>query len=205
LNEQKKRNPVPWLLTAAAVALTAGLWLSMQLASNTDRRGMQETSAITVLPQPRALPAVGMVDHHGRPFDTADLEGQWSLLFMGFTNCGHVCPTTMAKLRIIHDGVKKPLRVVFMSVDPGRDTPDRIHSYITGFGESFTGITGDTAEIDELAAALGVPYFVDDAEGSYTVDHSSALFLVDPSASYAGVISQPLEIDEIVAELDRLM
>jgi protein SCO1/2 len=112
---------------------------------------------------------------------------------------------TMAKLRIIRNGVEQPLRVVFMSVDPGRDTPDKIHSYITGFGESFTGITGDPAEIDRLAAALGVPYFVDDAEGSYTVDHSSALFLVDPSASYAGVISQPLEIDEIVAELDRLM
>jgi protein SCO1/2 len=193
------------MLTAAALALAAGLWLSLQLASNTKDRPAQVASAITVLPQPRSLPAIDMVDHHGRPFSNADLEGQWSLVFMGFTNCGHVCPMTMAKLRIIQDGVEKPLRVVFLSVDPGRDSPAKIHRYITGFGDSFTGITGDAAMIDNLASALGAPYFVDDAEGAYTVDHSSALFLINPSASYAGVISQPLDIDAIIMELDGML
>jgi protein SCO1/2 len=193
------------MLTAAALALAAGLWLSLQLASNTKDRPAQVATAITVLPQPRSLPAIDMVDHHGLPFSNADLQGRWSIVFMGFTNCGHVCPMTMAKLRIIHDGVEKPLRVVFLSVDPGRDSPEEIHRYISGFGDRFTGITGDAAVIDDLASALGAPFFVDDAEGTYTVDHASALFLIDPSASYAGVISQPLDIDAIVRELNGLL
>lgn len=205
MNDKQAKNPVPRMLAAAAVTLAAGLWLSLQLASQTDSQVAQDMMAITVLPEARTLPAIDLVDHHARPFGTENLEGQWSLLFMGFTNCGHVCPMTMAKLRVIHDGVEKPLNVVFLSVDPGRDTPDRIHAYITGFGEAFTGVTGEAAEVDKLASALGVPYFVDDTEGSYTVDHSSALFLIDPSASYAGVISQPLDIDAIVGQLNRLL
>ncbi|MFW2404953.1 MAG: SCO family protein [Gammaproteobacteria bacterium] len=205
MNDKPRTNPVPWMLTAAAAALAAGLWFSLQLASKTDRPVMQEMMAVTVLPEARPLPAVALVDHHAESFGTEDLAGEWSLLFMGFTNCGHVCPMTMAKLRIIQDGVDKPLRVVFLSVDPGRDTPEKIHSYVTGFGESFAGITGATAEIDKLAKALGAPYFVDDTKGAYSVDHSSAVFLVDSSAAYAGVISQPLEIDAIVAELDRML
>ena len=97
------------------------------------------------------------------------------------------------------------VRNVFMSVDPGRDSPEKIHRYINGFGDRFTGITGDGAVIDDLASALGAPFFVDDAEGAYTVDHSSALFLIDPSASYAGVISQPLDIDAVVRALNGLL
>ncbi|MBT8441506.1 MAG: SCO family protein [Gammaproteobacteria bacterium] len=205
MSKRRNGSPVPLLLTVAAIALAAGLWLSYQLASKSGAPGVDDMAAITVLPQPRALPAVALVDHHARPFGIADLAGEWSLLFMGFTNCGHVCPMTMAKLRIIQDGVEKPLRVLFLSVDPGRDSPAKIHDYITSFGERFTGISGEPAEIDSLASALGAPYFVDDTEGAYTVNHSSALFLIDPSAAYAGVISQPLDLAAIVAELDGLM
>ena len=195
--ERKRLNPL--VPVVVAIAVTAGAWFGLQTTR------APEMTVVTLLPGGRALPEIVMTDHHGNTYGRANLENRWSLVFMGFTNCGHVCPMTMAEMSLIRDGVGDELNVVFLSVDPGRDTPEIIHDYVRSFNEGFAGITGDPAEIDKLAAGLGAPYFVTDTEDSYTVDHSSTLFLIDPSASLAGVISQPLEIDAIVKDLRNIL
>jgi protein SCO1/2 len=205
MNDASKKRIKPWIPVVAAIAVTAGVWFGLQNAAKREMSTMPQSSAVTVLPSGPALPEFRLIDHHGKAFGRANLENRWSLVFFGFTNCGHVCPMTMAEMRLIRDGVDESLNVVFLSVDPGRDTPQIIHEYVRSFGEDFVGITGDAEEIDKIARALGAPYFVNDSGDSYTVDHSATLFLIDPTASLAGIISQPLEIDAIVKDLGDIL
>ena len=194
-----------WALLITVSMVAAGFWISLQFTPDTSVATASKPTAITLLSTTRALPKITMVDQHIQTFTQMDFKGHWSLVFMGFTNCGHVCPTAMAEIRIIHDGVNEPLRVVFISVDPERDTPEIIGQFVESFDESFIGITGTHIEIEKLAAALSAPYFVDNSDGRYIVDHSAALFLIDPTASLAGVITQPLEINTIIEELNLLL
>jgi len=123
---------------------------------------------------------------------------------MGFTNCGHVCPMTMARMRAIADEVEYPLNVLFVSVDPGRDTPEVIAEYVRRFDEDFTGVTGEAAEIDKLAAALGAPYVVEISDDKYIVDHSSAIFLIGPDGGFRGVTTAPHDVNKVAADLNQL-
>jgi protein SCO1 len=205
MNKNSQKLTGLWVLLITVIMVATGAWISRQISSKTQVATVSESSAITLLSTTRALPKLKMVDQNTQTFTQMDFKGHWSLVFMGFTNCGHVCPTAMAEIRMIHDGVNEPLRVVFISVDPERDTPEIIGQFVESFDESFIGITGTHIEIEKLAAALSAPYFVDNSGGSYIVDHSAALFLVDPTASLAGVITQPLEIDTIIEELNLFL
>lgn len=159
----------------------------------------------TVFPNSRSLPEFALLDQDGELFTDSRLAGNWTLLFMGFTNCGHVCPMTMAKMRAIKSEMKGTIDVLFVSVDPDRDTVDVVRDYVDSFDASFTGVTGDPAEVDKLANALGAPYFVDQSEDGYIVDHSAALFLIDPTGAYAGVMSAPHDVQAIVSDLSKLL
>ena len=191
------------LIVLAVAALAGGIWSSLQL--RTAQPAAAPMTAVTVVPTPRKIAAVELIDKNNAAFGAANFEGQWSLVFMGFTSCGHVCPMTMARIRTIRDGVSTPLNVVFVSVDPNRDSPEKIKSYVEGYASNFMGVTGSPAELDKLANALGAPYFVDTDPENYIVDHPSTLFLINPDAALAGVISQPLEIEAVIAELDELL
>jgi protein SCO1/2 len=156
------------------------------------------------LQSPRVLPEFQMVDKNGESVGRDIFSGNWSLVFMGFTSCGHICPTKMAEMRMIQAQLQAPLNIVFVSVDPGRDTPEVIKQYVESFEKSFFGMTGSAETIETFASALGAPYFVDPAPERYIVDHSSALFLIGPDASLVGTITPPLDIAVIVADLKQL-
>ncbi len=190
---------------AAGAALGLGIWTSLQLRSRSGEQFAQSMAAITLIPGGRPLPALQLVNHNGQAIGTDAFSGHWSLVFMGFTNCGDVCPTTMAKLRMLSDRVTQPLEIVFVSVDPGRDTPEVIKRYVEKFDADFVGMTGTPEQIEIFAAALTTPYFVDSSAETYTVDHSSTLFLINPDAALAGVITPPLDIELIAVDLDRLL
>ena len=193
---------LPVVMTGLA-ALVAGVWFSMQLARQSAPE-VVETQAITVLSAPRQLPDIPLINKDGQTVGADMFKGDWTFLFMGFTNCGHICPTKMAELRMIADAVDNPIRVVFFSVDPTRDTPDVIKAYVEGFDAEFLGLTAAPPDIETLAATLGAPYLVDTTPGNYVVDHSSALFLINPEGAYAGVATPPLEISTIVDDLNKL-
>ena len=201
--EQQTRNKslVP-ALSIGVTALLLGVWSASQLLAPPPA---PQTQAVTVISTPRALPEVAMIDKDGQETGPELFRDKWSLVFMGFTSCGHICPTKMVEMRMIHDEVEEPLQVVFLSVDPNRDTPEVIKQYVEGFDASFTGITGDEAAIEAFANAVGAPYFVDTTPGKYVVDHSSALFVIGPDASLVGVVTPPLDVGVIASDLDQLM
>jgi protein SCO1/2 len=199
MNNSANRSLLP-LLSVGLTALIIGGWASLQLS----KEPVIETRAITVLQSPRVLPEFQMLDKNGESVGREVFSGNWSLVFMGFTSCGHICPTKMAEMRMIQTQLQAPLNIVFVSVDPGRDTPEVIKQYVESFDQSFSGMTGSAETIETFASALGAPYFVDPAPERYIVDHSSAFFLIGPDASLVGTITPPLDIAVIVADLKQL-
>jgi protein SCO1/2 len=193
------RPPLVPLLMLGTVALILGIWSYLQLAK------APAMLAVTVLPTPRALPAFEMTDKNDTTVGQEVFTDKWSLVFLGFTSCGHVCPMKMAEMRSLQSEVDKPLQLVFISVDPGRDTPEVIKSYVEGFDKNFNGMTGSAEAIDSVANALGAPYYVDTNPDRYTVDHSSALFLIGPDAALAGVITAPLNLTAVATDLNSLL
>lgn len=197
-----------WTAVAALALLTG---LAVGRFQFDDRAAQGGADGATVLAQPRPLPDVELIDGNGAPFARGGFEGQWDVLFFGFTHCPDICPNTLGLLATVREqlaaeGEGHPPRVVFVSVDPRRDTPARLDEYLAYFDESFVGVTGTRPQIDRLTEALYLPYnYVGDVDsGDYTVDHSGALVVVDPQGRAVAYITPPLEFDMLVSELRRL-
>ena len=160
----------------------------------------------TALPESRKLPQFAFVNQSGNAFGPADFEGHWSLVFTGFTNCPDVCPTSLALLADLRRRLARDdLQFVFVSVDPERDTPEVIAAYIGHFDPALVGATGPRAEVERFTAGLGLAQVRNPGAGSeYTVDHSTALVLIDPQARLAGYFQAPHDRDAIAADLAAL-
>lgn len=166
----------------------------------------------TIYGEPRALPALALVDQDGKDFRPAQLRGRWTFVFFGFVNCPDICPTTLAMLAAVRDSLAdlaEPDRpgVVLVSVDPARDTPPVLARYVLHFDPSFVGVTGSPAALDTLTRALGVAVIVGpaDAAGNYSVDHSAAVFLVDPEARVAALFNTPHDAAAIARDYRRIV
>jgi protein SCO1 len=189
-----------WLVWAL-VALASGA-AGAYFASQHDSAPVRLASG-TWLPQPRPVPQFALTDQAGDPFSNESLRGQPTLVFFGFTNCPHICPTTLAMLAQVKREARVPgLRVVLVSVDPERDTPAVLASYLRAFDPQFIGLTGDKAAIERLAANLGVAVGRSALPGgSYTVDHTSAVFLVDARGELVAVFTPPIESPALAGDL----
>lgn len=187
----------------AIVAIAAGLLLSRALL---DRSSAPTLAKATLLDPPRPLPPMAFVDQDGQPFGVEQLRGHWSILFFGFTSCPDICPTTLALLAQVEKQLadlppeQRP-HVVLVSVDAKRDTPERLAQYVKSFSPTFTGITaGDQAAVEAFAMKLGVPVAISPLPGdTYTVDHSAAIFVIDPSGALRALSSTPHNVP-IIAE-----
>jgi protein SCO1/2 len=172
-----------------------------------------EFRSAAAYPQPRALPAVTVVDAAGRSAPASEqLGGSWRLVFFGFTHCPEVCPgalkTIDLALRQLQD-LPADLQPVgtLVSVDPRRDTPAVIGPYVKAFNESFEGYTGEESAMDELAREVGVAVMrmPPDADGHYMVDHTSAVFVLDAEARVRGILTSPLTADNIAHDYRLLV
>lgn len=187
------------LFAAAALSgALGGYWLAQQL----DRPGPRLTSG-TWLPQPQAVRDFALTDTTGRAFTRASLGGAPSLVFFGFTHCPDVCPTTLLKLAQVRKAAALPaLRVLLVSVDPQRDTPTLLGTYVHAFDPQFLGLTGDEESIARMAADFGVAVNrVELPGGDYTMDHTAVVFLLDASARMVAVFTPPFEISPLAADL----
>ncbi|RYF51376.1 MAG: SCO family protein [Comamonadaceae bacterium] len=128
-----------------------------------------------------------LVGPNGAPFTQADVQGKTVLMFFGFASCPDVCPTTMANLtevlRLLGPDAQD-VRILFVSVDPHRDTPDRLQAYVSAFNTSAIGLTGDRRAIAALAKRYRVAYQIEapknpDDPGQYDVTHSRGVYIFD--------------------------
>ena len=152
----------------------------------------------------RALPDFTLTDHAGRAYTRRDLGQSWTLLFFGYTHCPDVCPVTLATMSASVDAVAalggETPQVVFVSVDPERDAPPHLRSYVSTFREDFLGVTGPHDQLRKLARALGVTYARAGDGPAYLVEHSAALLLVGPGARLQAVFGPPHEPDMIARD-----
>ena len=144
-----------------------------------------------------------LVDQNGRAVDQRILHGKWSAVFFGYTYCPDACPTTLQELAAVQDqlGPKaKDFQVVFVSVDPGRDTPAKLKDYLSthGFPTGVTGLTGTAEQVARAAKAYRV-YYARHGDGpDYLMDHSVATYLMDPDGRFVAVLA-PGETPQAVA------
>ncbi len=175
-----------------------------------DRNALLDEANLLLLPRERAIPALQLVDQDGQAFDTRDLRGRWHLLFLGFTACPDVCPTTLSDLRRLlgrlQPEVRERVQVVLVSVDPARDTPERLKQYLAYYRSGFKGLTGELSELTKLSKALGLPFVpANQTDGDYSVSHSGNIALVAPDGSLRGHIRAPLKLDGLADALPELV
>lgn len=170
------------------------------------KHALPEGLQATYLPQGKPVTGLDLIDFDQQRFDETRFKGKWSFLFFGYTNCPDVCPSTMLVLKSIWAKLplevktEPALQIIFVSVDPDRDNPEKLKKYVTFYHPEFLGITGKPDQIDTLTRQLGVLYgFDDDEKGQgYTVNHSAQIILIDPQGMMRGVFSTPHQVDEIV-------
>jgi protein SCO1/2 len=190
------------VFVAILVAVAVGIGVALREHASAP----PELRAGTALPESRSIADFSLTDQDGRPFTREDLRGHWTLVFTGFTNCPDICPATLATLADLgHRVPREDLRFLFVSVDPKRDTPEVIRRYLAHFGAGISGATGTREEIERFTSGLGLAQVVNPgAGGEYTVDHSTALVLIDRRARLAGYFQAPHAADAIAADLAAL-
>jgi protein SCO1/2 len=178
----------------------AGFWVARQFEGPP-----VELASGTWLPRARLLGAFALTDQSGRPFTQAQLAGAPSLVFFGFTHCPDVCPTTLFKLAQVKRAAGIPnLRVLFVSVDPERDTPALLSQYLSAFDPGFVGLTGSEQAITQVAAQFGVAFArVELPGGDYTMDHSATLFLLDDKGRNVAIFTPPFDVARLAGDLHR--
>ena len=182
-----------WLIQQSQpVKLSAGMWFGDQA---------------------RALPEFELVNQEGQKFTRDNLKGKWHLVFFGYTHCPDICPTslqTMADMvKAIDDiDVTSALQVMFVSVDPDRDTPELLKSYVEYFNPEFIGATGTESNLQALTRSLGIAYFLEREsadQATYEVGHSAAFVLLNPAAQFAGLFGAPHDSNAIAQDLTNLI
>lgn len=161
-------------------------------------------------PAPSAIGGpFSLTDQNGRTVTQEDLLGKPTAIYFGFTYCPEVCPTTLANLtawmgRLGPEADR--LNVVFVTIDPERDTPAKLKAYLTAFDPRIRGFTGDPAAIARIAAEYRVYYRkVPLGGGDYTMDHSSAIYLMDARGRFVEPIAYGQANDQALASLRRLL
>jgi protein SCO1 len=188
------------MVLAAAVA---GYMVSLKLARSeapTLQRG-------TPLPEPRAVAAFTLTDHLGQPFGNARLTGHPTLVFFGFTHCPDVCPTTLAlTAQLQRDPALAGLRILFVTVDPGRDDQRMLQQYVNAFGEGIVGVRGEEAALEPLLRSLAAVRSVQPRVGAdYSVDHSAHLHYINADGAFSAIFTPPFDLSALRGDLVTLV
>ncbi len=202
------------IVLAIALAAALGLLLAQKVFGPAGA-GKRDTGSIIFYPTPRALPDFSLSQSDGTRLIPGELRGHWTLVFLGFTSCPDVCPTTLAELARAQkqwESIPESLRprVVFVSVDPERDTPARLGEYAHAFHKDTLAATADVPSLERFATPLGLVF--QKAPGKnfkanpndYSMDHSASIAVLDPEGRLAGLMRPPFDPQAIARDLTKL-
>ena len=179
------------LSCVAFMAIILSLFISrMNTTRELTEQEYKDLGAYFINP-PRQLSGFQMINDQNKNFDIVDFKGQWNLLFFGFTFCPDICPLTMKQLSVVKEGLKdkeNEIKFYLVTVDPDRDSPSNLRTYLDNFDKEFIGLTGDIDQIYKFSTQDSAPFFpvVNSKDENYTVDHSGSLVLINPEGEYAG-------------------
>ncbi|MDU9006473.1 SCO family protein [Sedimentitalea todarodis] len=183
----------------AAIAIVGFVWL--QVSTRVEQRAYE----------PAFRADFELTDHNGMVQTDEYLAGRWMLVFFGFANCPDVCPTTLAEVAAVMDGLGSDatqVQPLFFSIDPERDTPQALAEFIPYFDANIIGLTGTADQIERTSKTFRIYYEKIEEAASpdgYTMGHSSQLFLFDPQGGYVGAWTYGTPAEEILADLKARM
>lgn len=199
------RDRTTWILIGLAFLAGLGLWLARSELSSAPSPGIVSSGDGAVngnfegmlpYPRPRSIDPEGLLQLDGQPFTVDALKGRYSLAFFGFTHCPDICPMALAEMKRTltlwseqHAGLKPP-QILFVSVDPERDTPARLREYLDFFSKDIVGVTGTIPALERFTRSVGVLFVkVPNGEGpmDYTIDHSASILVFGPEGTLLGM------------------
>lgn len=189
----KDRAVLPILITTLIIliALAVYFYPTKPLTDTQLKHG-------TRLNHPVAVKTFQLISDKDQPFTTNELKNKWSLLFFGFTHCTTVCPVTLSELNKAYAKLKQKdlVQVVFVTVDPKRDTPKQLQHYLQHFKGNFIGVTGSPKELEQFRKQFGI--YAHDAE------HSGVIIVINPQGQWAAVLSAPQYANNIAHDINLL-
>lgn len=206
----KKHFPIGTLtlfLAFISIVALVMVLLSTHTSKNTaELSGVLRASAAPLRP-------FGLHDQYGKDFTLSNLEGRWTLLFFGYTFCPDICPTTLSLMGSLVDELRaetqpsQDLQVVFVTVDPQRDTPETLAAYLSYFRDDFVGITGEQNEILGFAGQFGAMFFKQEPADSknYLMNHVSSIFLISPDTELIASFSPPHRRETIFSQFRAIL
>lgn len=199
-------NQLYAVIALAIGAVLIGLWLSYRSFAPPK----PVSTNFTLYTPSVDIAPFQLTDSNDRPFTNLSLQGHWTFLFFGFTNCQSICPITMTLLnnvyQILYQEEQNPMPdVVMITIDPDNDTPSRMHDYVTSFNPHFQGATGDKQQIQQLASSLNVVYMRVKTSNGYTFDHSGSLMLIDPSGRLIALFTPPLDAKSVAEDYANIV
>jgi len=197
------------ILGIAALAAALGFWTWNRLD---EPPAPPPSIGGFVFPEPRELPAVELVDENGALFTPRQFAGRWSFVYFGYTYCPDVCPLAMIELAALKDrlATEQPEATAdyyLVSVDPQRDTPERLREYVHYFDPTFHGLTGSPDAISALAKAAEALFFVPPNQGpeNYLVSHSNNFVLVNPRGELEAIFTPPHSPAQLAADFAAIV
>jgi protein SCO1 len=201
-----RRPPPRFALMAIALAgllvVAAGVLLAMTLREGP--QGAAGTGLASAIGGPFQL-----IDQNGKPVSDADLKGKWQLVFFGYTHCPDTCPTALNEISLALDQLGKKrqdVEVVFITVDPERDTPDVLKSYVQSFDAPIIALTGSPEAVKQAAKAYRVFYAKHPRQdGDYDMDHSAVIYVMNPEGRFTATFTPDSTADAITRRLQKLI
>lgn len=216
MNTPAKTATIILVISIAIAAAIAGFWvakISKEASSEGGAPRLVQVGPLLAMPEPKPLSDFSLYDHTGSAFTPMALEGRWTLVFFGFASCPHICPNTLYKLTSVVEQLEGGLpaelipQILFVSVDPERDTAEVLDRYRERFSGQVLTVSGPDDQLRTLALDLGAHYVIPEHEPGewYNVDHSASVHLLNPDGEWAGVFSAPHDAGAIASSLETYL
>ncbi len=159
--------------------------------------------------QPRVIKPFELAQNNGQSFKNKQLIGHWSLVFLGYTSCPDVCPTTLQNLNFIYDDLKviaNNSQVLLVTVDPKRDSLNKLNQYINYFNAEFIALRAEHDVLFPFARNLGLMYAISGEGDDYLVDHSASLVLINPNGDIVAIFKPEQALGKVPSiDSDKLL
>ncbi len=218
-NMSQKRLVLSLLLVVGLLAALFGVWTQHQVYQEQQKVVLERLNSGYILPVAKSIAPFSLQGTWGSVWDNQALHGHFSVLFFGFTHCPEMCPTTLAQLSKAYDQMEQRARavlpeVIFVSVDPGRDSLAEVKRYLSSFNKRFKGAVGDDTHLQPLKDSLGVlsmkvsmrhqhHHGHSKAVKDYNVDHSGAVMVIDPEGQLMATLTPPHQADTLAKDLEQ--
>jgi len=183
--------------------VVAALLINSHSSATLSARDLPALIKPVVTDNPIALGEFSLRTSQGLKYGVEEMKGKWTFLFFGYTHCPDVCPATMSQLDTIVSRLNQrnmDANVLFVSVDPQRDTEKELSEYVSYFNRRFIAATGDSSEIKKLERQLGAAhrFSTKDGSGNYSVSHSTSIYLLGPNVEVYAKFSIPMNVRKVV-------